>query len=132
MSFFRKLTFFCEVSMNEKAKGLWLDNKILISLFIFFSHILWVSLEISNLPSGFIHCTVKSSVYPIILIGLDSTIYCFSPKDDRGFDNLICYMREACYETDELHWYISISYYFFWLQQAIFFHQNGNILLSSI
>lgn len=64
-SLFRK-RIFCEVSMNTKAKGLWLDNNILISLFIFFvSHILWASLEISALPSGFIppHCEIQCTLH---------------------------------------------------------------------
>lgn len=40
-------------------------------------------------------CTLKSSVPPITLIGWDSTIKRFSPKDDRGFDNLTCYVKKA-------------------------------------
>lgn len=52
-----------------------------------------------SLPSGFVppHCEIQSS--PITLIGLDSTIKCFSPKDDRGFDNLIRYLNKSA-ETD--------------------------------
>lgn len=52
-----------------------------------------------SLPSGLVppRCEIPSS--PITLIGLDSTIKHFSPKDDRGFDNLVCYVSKSA-ETD--------------------------------